>query len=372
MNRISDDVIERIIDFYLGDISEREKMDLERWVKETPGQEQCFKQTLKMCQRLRLSSREERAGGMKTRIQEKWREERLKRRRRFVWGVISSAAVVLLLVGIFHVYYTNRKEPVPETLPKISLLESKHGEREAILQFPSGNEVMLGRENDRTVPLAEGIVLKSDSVKNLFPQPESGKDVMTEEYHTVIVPRGGEYNLTLADGTNVWLNSDSKLKFPLHFVGNQRAVYLEGEVLGTSFNVMNYTDEAKVEVALLKGKVKFEDTRNRQTRALVPGEVVRMDKASTSIVLTKEDVSRVSAWRTGYFYFENMSMEELVVKLERWYQVKFTFASEKVKQMRFTGAVTRYRDLEYVLKMIEKTRDISFVDFGDQIKIYEK
>ena len=144
------------------------------------------------------------------------------------------------------------------------------------------------------------------------------------------------------------------------------------KVLGTSFNVMNYTDEAKVEVALLKGKVKFEDTQNRQTRALVPGEVVRMDKVSTSIVLTKEDVSRVSAWRTGYFYFENMSMEELVVKLERWYQVKFTFASEKVKQMRFTGAVTRYRDLEYVLKMIEKTRDISFVDFGDQIKIYEK
>lgn len=72
-------------------------------------------------------------------------------------------------------------------------------------------------------------------------------------------------------------------------------------MLGTSFNVMNYTDEAKVEVALLKGKVKFEDTRNRQTRALVPGEVVRMDKASTSIVLTKEDVSRVSAWRTGIF-----------------------------------------------------------------------
>lgn len=134
-----------------------------------------------------------------------------------MWGVISSAAAVLLLVGIFHVYYTNRKEPVPETLPKISLLESKHGEREAILQFPSGNEVMLGRENDRTVPLAEGIVLKSDSVKNLFPQPESGKDVMTEEYHTVIVPRGGEYNLTLADGTNVWLNSDSKLKVPSSF-----------------------------------------------------------------------------------------------------------------------------------------------------------
>lgn len=252
---------------------------------------------------------------MKTRIQEKWREGKVETAETIVWGVISSAAAVLLLVGIFHVYYTNRKEPVPETLPKISLLESKHGEREAILQFPSGNEVMLGRENDRTVPLAEGIVLKSDSVKNLFPQPESGKDVMTEEYHTVIVPRGGEYNLTLADGTNVWLNSDSKLKFPLHFVGNQRAVYLEGEaffevtsdslkpfvvktaevnvkVLGTSFNVMNYTDEAKVEVALLKGKVKFEDTRNRQTRALVPGEVVRMDKASTSIVLTKEDVSR--------------------------------------------------------------------------------
>ena len=86
MNRISDDVIERIIDFYLGDISEREKMDLERWVKETPGQEQCFKQTLKMCQRLRLSSREERAGGMKTRIQEKWREETIRVGRDLVRG----------------------------------------------------------------------------------------------------------------------------------------------------------------------------------------------------------------------------------------------------------------------------------------------
>ena len=110
--------------------------------------------------------------------------------------------------------------------------------------------------------------------------------------------------------------------------------------LGTSFNVMNYTDEAKVEVALLKGKVKFEDTRNRQTRALVPGEVVRMDKASTSIVLTKEDVSRVSAWRTGYFYFENMSMEELVVKLERWYQVKFNFCQREGE----TDAFYRGRD----------------------------
>lgn len=74
-----------------------------------------------------------------------------------MWGVISSAAAVLLLVGIFHVYYTNRKEPVPETLPKISLLESKHGEREAILQFPSGNEVMLGRENDRPCHWRKGL-----------------------------------------------------------------------------------------------------------------------------------------------------------------------------------------------------------------------
>ena len=392
MNRISDDVIERIIDFYLGDISEREKMDLERWVKETPGQEQCFKQTLKMCQRLRLSSREERAGGMKTRIQEKWREERLKRRRRFVWGVISSAAAVLLLVGIFHVYYTNRKEPVPETLPKISLLESKHGEREAILQFPSGNEVMLGRENDRTVPLAEGIVLKSDSVKNLFPQPESGKDVMTEEYHTVIVPRGGEYDLVLEDGTRVWLNADSRLKYPVVFPGSERRVMLEGEayfevardtnrpflvetgvqslrVLGTAFNVCAYPDEPDIYTTLVHGSVALSTGGQGHECVLVPGEQAVCHVHNGSFTVGKVDVSQVAAWKKGLFVFENQNLEQIMLKLARWYNVTVFFRNEAAKTIEFRGNLPKYSNFRSVLQVIEKSSYVKFDVKGKTVTV---
>ena len=201
--------------------------------------------------------------------------------------------------------------------------------------------------------------------------------------------------MTLADGTNVWLNSDSELKFPVRFHGNFREVYLKGEaffevksnpeqpfvvrmgeadirVLGTSFNVMNYEDENRVEVALQTGKVNFTVNKTKQVYSLSPGNVVRMDKKNLDVQLAEEDVSMISAWRTGYFYFENMPMEELVVKLERWYQVKFVFANDEVKRMRFSGAVRKYRELKYVLKIIEKTKDISFVDFGDRIKVYQK
>ena len=395
------DEIERkifLIKNYLEDnLSVAEEEELRVWLDESPKHRETFQRIRDkkiLFAKLEYRQRQEKETDWKVIC----RKTGIGSSRRLWYIRVARYAAVFfgLCLGVWLYFRAQVSQPQESTLAAISMDTICPGYKQAYIELKSGERIALGNTGNKQEKRIKGMVLKEekDGVM-ILPSDSLADKAVAVEKSWIVVPRGGEYQLILPDGTKVWLNSDSKLKFPLHFVGNQRAVYLEGEaffevtsdslkpfvvktaevnvkVLGTSFNVMNYTDEAKVEVALLKGKVKFEDTRNRQTRALVPGEVVRMDKASTSIVLTKEDVSRVSAWRTGYFYFENMSMEELVVKLERWYQVKFTFASEKVKQMRFTGAVTRYRDLEYVLKMIEKTRDISFVDFGDQIKIYEK
>lgn len=241
--------------------------------------------------------------------------------------------------------------------------------------------------------MSNGIVMKKDSV--LCEYEEQGITHEENVYSVITVPKGGEYNFTLVDGTNVWLNSGSELKFPLYFDHHVREIFLKGEaflevksdstrpfvvkteeadvtVRGTVFNVMNYDDEACAEVALLDGKVDFKVLQTDSVYSLVPGDVVRMDKENSTVSFTEKDVNVISAWRTGYFYFENMPLEELVVKLERWYQVKFVFANEEVKRMRFTGAVKKYYELGYVLKIIEKTKDICFVDFGDQIKVYQK
>lgn len=394
MGEKTDYIIEQIIAFYLGEISDREKDELEVWVNESGENREIFKKVIGMCQRLRLTLNAERAVVMKERVMEKYRErERLARRRRIL-RVVSYAAILVLAVGVGYISYLNREGGHEMPARKVSLLEAKHGERVAILQLTSGTELILKDGDERELDMGAGTVLSKDSIRQAVTAREAGQ-IADNGYNTVVIPRGGEYNLTLVDGTNVWLNSESELKFPTRFTGEVREVYLKGEaffevasdaarpfivktaeadvkVLGTSFNVMNYEDVARVEVALESGKVEFTPRNTSEVYALTPGDVVRMDKESSSVHLTREDVSMISAWRTGSFYFEDMLMEELVVKLERWYQVKFVFANDDVKQMRFTGAVKKYHNLKYVLNIIERTKDISFVDFGDQIKIYRK
>ena len=142
--------------------------------------------------------------------------------------------------------------------------------------------------------------------------------------------------------------------------------------MGTSFNVMNYADEKRLEVALKKGKVEFTTVGTQQVYPLKPGDVVTLNKENNGVSISEKDITWIGTWRSGYFYFEDMPLEELVVKLERWYQVKFVFADEETKQLRFTGAVKKYHALDYVLKIIEKTKDIVFMDFGDEVRIVRK
>ena len=396
MKMTFDDIIGLIVSFYLGKLSLKEKEELESWVNQCSSNREEFKRVLRMCHKLQMTFKYESAENMGVRILEECRRRLKSRKQNLLLRLTSYAAAVFVCLGVGYYmiqYYGNRKESVH----KISSLNARHGERIAILQLASGEELVLKKDNQQEVAMGEGMMLQRDSIR------ENGCDESSTEengekqvvYNSVRVPKGGEYNLTLADGTNVWLNSDSELRFPARFVGNTRVVDLKGEaffevradkthpfivrtgnadikVLGTAFDVMNYEDEANVVVALQQGKVSFVTKETEGERELKPGEVLRMNKDSGYVAVTQEDVERLSAWRTGYFYFENMPMEELVVKLERWYQVKFVFANEEVKRMRFTGAVKKYNNLNYILNVIEKTQDISFVDFGGKIKVYKK
>ncbi len=391
MSEITDDIINRIIAFYLGECSDKEKEELEAWLGGAEGRKEDFERVLRICQRLRLSLFDDKVTVMKAEIMKTCFRDKKQTSFRWKTRYRYAACVVVLLISIalFYYGYYETSEPVV----KVSLLEAKHGERLAVLTLPTGDEMILKGRDEQVVKMSNGIVMKKDSVRCEY--EEQGITHEEHVYSVITVPKGGEYNFTLADGTNVWLNSGSELKFPLHFDRHAREIFLKGEaflevksdstrpfvvkteeadvrVWGTVFNVMNYDDEVCAEVALLDGKVDFKVHETDSVYSLFPGNVVRMDKESSTVTLTEEDVSVIGAWRTGYFYFENMPMEELVVKLERWYQVRFVFANEEVKRMRFTGAVKKYYELGYVLKIIEKTKDICFVDFGDQIKVYQK
>lgn len=394
MTELRKQQIEKIISFYLGEISDIEKEELEMWVNASEEHEAELKRVIGVCHRLRLSISDERADIMRENVLRKCAGRYRKNRKRRLIRIAAYAAMLVVGLGTGYIVYSHQGNLRQTGLEKTGLLHAGHGERMAVLRSASGQEWMLNNRNDTELKIGEHAILKGNSILTVdTPSPESARQA--NACHILTVPKGGEYDLTLADGTKVWLNSESELKFPTRFSGDIREVQLKGEaffevvadpvhpftvrageadikVVGTSFNVMNYTDEKRLEVALQKGKVEFTAAANRQTYSLKPGHVVTMNKENAMVCIEEKDLTLIGAWRTGYFYFEDMPLEELVVKLERWYQVKFVFADEETKQLRFTGAVKKYRELNYVLNIIGKTKDIAFTDFSDEVRIVRK
>ena len=394
MSEPKEQQLEKIISFYLGELSETEKEELQTWLNISGDHRAEFKQTIRICHRLRLAAASERATIMRENVMKKCLQRNRQKQNQRIHRLVACAAVLVLSLGAGYLFYANPDSFQKDELQNISILQANQGGRIAVLRSASGQEWTLSNRNTIKVDIGENVILKGDS---LLPADKSSQEIplRTEEYHVLTVPQGGEYNVTLTDGTNVWLNSDSELKFPAHFTGNTREVYLNGEaffevvsdslhpfivrtgeadirVTGTSFNVINYAGDKRLEVALQKGKVEFTATATRQVYPLKPGHVVTMNKENAIVCLDSKDVTLIGAWRSGYFYFEDMPLEELVVKLERWYQVRFVFADEETKQLRFTGAVKKYCKLDDVLKIIEKTKDIAFTDFGEEVRIIRK
>ena len=201
-------------------------------------------------------------------------------------------------------------------------------------------------------------------------------------YNEVEVPRGGEFDLVLADGTTVWLNAGSKLRYPVEFVGKERRVFLEGEayfavakdtempfrveilqqiveVLGTEFNVSGYTDEAAIYTTLVTGKVKVE-TDSGENMVLAPGEQSMLDCRDGHLDKQEVDVEKVIAWKKGMFILEEQTLEQIMQKFARWYDMEVVYRDEELKNIIFKGVVPRYTELREVLNILEKTNEVKF------------
>jgi ferric-dicitrate binding protein FerR (iron transport regulator) len=271
-----------------------------------------------------------------------------------------------------------------------SLIQIYPGNSKATLTLGDGSQINLMDENLKVVQ-EYGVTIDNDSVSGL---QYNQIDVMVEVpvYHTIVVPVTGEYSFTLSDGTKVWMNSDSELRFPTQFVGDKREIFLKGEiylevatdsarpfivhtpevavqVLGTKFNMAAYTNEKRVVTTLLEGAVKVMGVGKQQQ--LRPGEqaIVHLDDAT--IRTEQVDASVFVSWIKGVFEYENMPLEEIAIQLERWYDVKFVFAAPEFKSRRFTGVVKKYEVLNDVLKLIEKTTNVCFTMNGRVIAVQE-
>lgn len=300
------------------------------------------------------------------------------------WAVAAS---VVLLAGIAFTLLRS-----PQSAGVTSLADAvQSGGTKAQLILSSGEKIQLGTAKTQKIT-EKGVVIAGDTAALRYEENRAGYAVSCV-YHELVIPRGGEYRLQLADGTVVWLNSESRLKFPVLFDGEKREVYLEGEayfevkasrqfpfivrtplaevnVFGTGFNVMAYESDFSVQVTLVHGKVDVRTAAGPKT--IRPEEQLIFDKITGNQLVRKVKVGDFVDWKEGILSFDAMPLEELAQKLSRWYDVEFFFTSERLKLLRFSGAFRKYNDIQYVLGLIGATTDVELVLRGRTVTVGRK
>lgn len=263
------------------------------------------------------------------------------------------------------------------------------GGSKAQLILSDGKVVDLGDGAKKQLSDGDGIIDVNDktvSYQNSSLAKDNSADIA---YNTVKTPRGGEYNLKLSDGTVVWLNSESELKYPVSFAGKNRMVRVKGEaffkvqkdakrpffvktddglvrVLGTSFNIRNYYDEKSSVTTLVEGSISMK-TANEEL-ILKPGEQALV--AEDGKVDVKDvDTDVYTAWKDGRFVFRRQTLSEMMNTLSRWYDVNVFFEDNDSKRVLFTGNIERYDDFQKIIDMVEMMKKVEFKVKGNNIWI---
>ena len=306
-----------------------------------------------------------------------WRKIQPKRGRKWVLSVCKYAAMFVL--GVSLVYVVTRPEP-EEKIVRAEVI--KPGRLQAELRLGTGVRLALNEHQGVYSSENAGVEIVNDTVtgKVSYHVNETGMEDSLV-FNTLIVPKGGEYSLELPDGTVVWVNSESSLRFPEKFTSNRREVFLEGEayfevkkdanrpfyvhteagkvrVLGTAFNVCAYSNDRFWQTTLVEGSVMI--NQEEKEVLLKPNEQYQIDVRTGKAGLREVLPELYTSWRDGKFYFKAYTFEELVEKLERWYDFKMFYMNEEIKTRRFSGVVNKYQPLEEMFKFLQMTSDVQF------------
>ncbi len=286
-----------------------------------------------------------------------------------LWPRIVAAASILLFVS-FGTYFLLHKK-IQQQYANESAAKIKPGQNKAILTLANGSQLVLSGVNNGKIAVQGNIIInKTASGQVVYTVADEAP--ATSVFNTISTPRGGQYRLTLSDGTNIWLNAASSIKYPTTFTGKDRLVELTGEayfevahnkampfrvktstqvveVLGTHFNINAYGDESFTKTTLLEGSVKV--THNNEEKILIPGEQSSLN--SNTFNVAEANVKEVVAWKNGYFRFNNASLPVILRQFSRWYDIAIVY-DQSMNNQYFNGKITRSADLYRVLQILEK------------------
>lgn len=306
------------------------------------------------------------------------------------WRYISVAATILLAAAMGIYFYKLNQPKLKASILKTKMLaDISPGGNKAILTLANGNKISLTDAQLGKVANEKGAVINKTKDGQLVYQSTSSNNEKLI-YNSVQTPKGGQYQLTLPDGTQVWLNAASMLKYPVAFSGKERMVELTGEayfevakdknkrfvvstanqsveVLGTHFNINSYTDEIFTKTTLIEGSVKVKNSSSGLSAVIRPGQQALLS-TDHPIRLKEVDLDEAIAWKNGYFMFDEESLESILRKVSRWYDVDIQYQnSDLKKKLLFSGTLSRYSNVSKVLKKLELTESVQFKIEGRKI-----
>lgn len=292
------------------------------------------------------------------------------RRRKFLWLPYAAALFIAGLIGVWYLHDGLRTQSKAEaTTPKSN--DVAPGGNRAILTLADGRVVNLS-EAQNGIVVGEGITYLDGTTVVGEQENKSADGHPLTRLLTLSTPKGGTYRITLSDGTQIWLNAASTLKYPERFFGNERVVEIEGEayfsvakdaskpfkvissgqeitVVGTQFNISAYIDDTEMKTTLVEGAVRLQVESSGEHIALLPGEQGVLTRGN----LRKRSVDPTSsvAWKNGDFYFDNTPFVDMMKQIERWYNVEIVYERE-VPEDKFSGSMSRDVMLQTVLQLL--------------------
>ena len=355
-----------------------QEKELNEWRSVSPRHEELFQRMLsseyveKSISRF-VKTEEEKERGWRQ-LQQKARSGRSVRK--IKWFPYAAAIVLILSVG--GVFYFSGDKEQTEILPIAKNEVQLPGSR-AVLILPDGRKVDLENEVLRS-DLAQSDSLLLISTRSLKYRDIDSPDT-TEVFHTLEIPRGGEYLLTLSDGTMIYLNSESTLSFPVKFQGKERKVYLTGEayfkvakntehpfvvtagelevlVTGTTFGVRAYKDEKDIQTTLESGQVTVK-VEGKSVK-LVPNKQVLFNKSTMGLEVRDVDVDLYLAWADGRLVYDNCPLEKILTDLGRWYNIDVFYSRDELRSYQFSLNMKKHEEFTQVLELIGKTGEVQF------------
>ncbi|OQP63954.1 hypothetical protein A3860_21255 [Niastella vici] len=315
------------------------------------------------------------------------------RRKAIRW---AAAAIILFTVAGSTWYIMKSSRSVKQPVAVSQNVKIVPGGNKAILTRSDGSQVILDSAANGLISReGNAMVIKLKDGKLAY-NASAAADEARPIYNTVSTPRGGQYQITLPDGTGVWLNSASSITFPTQFSGNERKVKITGEayfevtshlskgiktkfivdaegtsitVLGTHFNVNAYTDEEAIKATLIEGSIKV--NKGGLTTMIKPGEQFRYSNGATNYEVLRPDLEEVLAWKNGKFIFRNTGAITILRQISRWYDVDIHYKGA-LSGIMFSGGISRKDNIEKLLELLQLDERIRFEIKGREITVSPK